>query len=342
MSTPDGGPANGIFGLGSSADEARAVLIPVPWEATTSYGRGTARGPEAILTASVQVDLFDAELGPPPADGIAMLGFDPELKSKAAAASRGAQRVIAAYASSEVVDEWDQAAVEDLAAVNELTAWCHQLVQGQVGSWLDRGKLVGVVGGDHSVAYGAIAAHAERFPGLGVLQIDAHADLRIAYQGFVDSHASVMHRVQSSLPAVGKIVSVGVRDLCQQEHDAIVASDGKLVAFFDTDLAVKLDSGAAFASLASQIADELPERVYVSFDIDGLDPSLCPNTGTPVPGGLSFHQAMAVLRALHSSGRRIVGFDLCEVAPGEHDEWDANVGARLLYKLIGYALASQS
>ncbi len=333
------GPVGGIFGLGSSAAEAPVVLLPVPWEATTSYGGGASRGPEAILRASVQVDLFDVELGGPPAGGIAMLEADRELVAKAAEASSHAERVIEVFGRSERAEDWPASVHEDLAVVNELSAWRNQQVCNLVGSWLDRGKLVGVVGGDHSVAYGAIAACAERFSGLGVLQIDAHADLRVAYQGFVDSHASVMHRVHS-LPDVAKVVSVGVRDLCREEHDTIVASKGRLVAFFDTDLAMQLDSGAAFATLAGQIADELPEQVYVSFDIDGLDPSLCPNTGTPVPGGLSFHQAMAVLRAVRASGRRIVGFDLCEVAPGQRDEWDGNVGARVLYKLIGYAFGS--
>jgi agmatinase len=142
-------------------------------------------------------------------------------------------------------------------------------------------------------------------------------------------------------------VSVAVRDVCAEEFAASEASGGRIVPFYDADLKRRLLAGEPFAVLADEVAASLPPNVYVSFDIDGLEPSLCPNTGTPVPGGLSFEQAEAVLAAVVRSGRRIVGFDLCEVAPapaarGSAGEWDANVGARMLFKLIGYALASRA
>ena len=317
-----------MFGLDSAPANARVVLLPVPWEATTSYGRGTARGPEAIQRASQQIDLFDLDTGDPYEHGIAMLLPSGELVDAAARAAECALRVIAAG---------DRADASDIDAVNELSAWLDEHVATQAQRWLADDKLVGTVGGDHSVAFGAIRAHAQAFDCLGVLQFDAHADLRVAYQGFVGSHASVMHRVMSAT-TVSKLVSVGVRDLGKGEYEAIRADD-RIEAFFDTDIAQRLETGEPFAQIASEIAEALPRNVYVSFDIDGLDPSLCPNTGTPVPGGLSLHQANAVLRAVVASGRRIVGFDLCEVAPGL-DEWDANVGARVLYKLIGFALNS--
>ncbi len=336
---PDGSapPEGGIFGLDVGPDEADVVLIPVPWEATTSYGRGTAAAPAAILRASVQIELFDVELGEPARAGIAMLPEDAELLSSSRQASEAARRVIAAF------DAGGRGTPSDLAIVEELSSWRDAWLRREVGSWVDAGKLVGVVGGDHSVAFGSIAAHTARTGSLGVLHIDAHADMRVAYQGFASSHASVMQRLSSELPAVSKVVSVGLRDLCAEEHEVIAKSDGKVVAFFDADLARQQFSGTPFAALCQQMAEALPERVYVTFDIDGLDPSLCPHSGTPVPGGLSFNQATAVLSAVVESGRRIVGFDLCEVAPGPAgDEWDANVGARVLYKLIGYALASRS
>jgi agmatinase len=311
--------------------DARVVVVGIPWEATTSYGRGTASGPRAIARASTQVDLFDVELGEPSGHGIAMLPPDPGFEDKSREASKRALEVIDAF------DAGREPPAEALARVNALSSWLDQHVAGTVTAQLGAGKIVGVVGGDHSVAYGSVAAHAARYPGMGVLQFDAHADLRVAYQGFIGSHASVMHRVTSELDAVAKLVSVGVRDLCRQEHEAIRDSGGRVVAFFDADIRRHVHRGAAFGELAKQIADELPPQVYVSFDIDGLDPALCPNTGTPVPGGLSFHHAMGVLAAVVESGRRIVGFDLCEVAG---DEWDANVGARVLYKLIGHALSS--
>ena len=209
--------------------------------------------------------------------------------------------------------------------------------------WLARDKLVGLVGGDHSAAFGAIEAHARRWPGLGILHFDAHADLRPAYEGFTGSHASIMCNVVTRVPEVSRIVQVGLRDLSEEEHQTIVGSQGRLVAFFDGDITRRLFDGEPFSRIASDIVESLPEQVYVSFDIDGLDPALCPGTGTPVPGGLSFQQAVAVLARVVASGRTIVGFDLCEVAPGPPgDEWNANAGARILYKLIGFALLSQA
>jgi len=328
------GEGMGVYGLGHELASAGVVLVPVPWEATTSYGRGTARGPEAILLASTQVDLFDVELGEPHRAGIVMLEPSPELLARSQAASATAMRVIEAFdagrdAPAGLVDE-----------VNEASRWLDDHLRASVERHLDR-SVVGVVGGDHSVAYASIAALAARHPGMGVLHFDAHADLRVAYQGFVGSHASVMHRV-ASLADVGALVSVGLRDLCIEEHRAIEASEGRIRAFFDAQLARRKASGEAFASIAREIAEALPEQIYLSFDIDGLDPVLCPHTGTPVLGGLSFHEAMAILDAVVVSGRRIVGFDLCEVAPGpDGDEWDANVGARILYKMIGYTLRSR-
>ena len=121
----------------------------------------------------------------------------------------------------------------------------------------------------------------------------------------------------------------------------IEGSEGRIVTFFDSDLAARKEEGATWAEIADEIAGALPTDVYLSWDIDGLDPTLCPSTGTPVPGGLSWNEAIGLLRALRRNGKRIVGLDLCEVSPGE-TEWDANVGARLLYKMIGFALLTNS
>jgi agmatinase len=337
------GPAasDGIFGLPASSDDARVVLVPVLWEATASYARGTRNAPDAILRASWQVELYDVETGRPYQHGIAMLAPDAEISAANERASAAAERVIAAGAAA----AGEAALAPAIAEVNELGAWLNERVATTVGRWCDRGRLVGVVGGDHSVAFGAIAAHAERHArdGLGVLHFDAHADLREAYEGFRYSHASVMERVLGELPSVSKLVSVGLRDLCQPEHERIVGSGGRIAALFDGELAARLFDGEPFARIVQGLVSELPAEVYVSFDVDALEPALCPHTGTPVPGGLSFQQAVACLAAVVRSGRRIVGFDLCEVAPGPAgDEWDANVGARLLYKLIGYALRSQA
>jgi agmatinase len=335
---PSGPPHAGIFGLEVlGVEAARVVILAAPWEATTSYGRGTAGAPDAILRASRQVELFDLELGQPWKAGIVMLAADEELRATSAQASAAGERAIEAFERGEPA-----AAEPDRARVDELTAWLDARLERDARAHIEAGRIVGTVGGDHGAVFGAIAAHARHYRGMGILHFDAHADLRVAYQGFRGSHASIMHRVLDELDGVARLVSVGLRDVSEEEHAAIAGSAGRARAWFDLDLARRLDEGASFGSIAGEIASALPANVYVSFDVDGLDPRLCPHTGTPVPGGLSFHQALSVLRAVTASGRRIVGFDLTEVAPGpDGDEWDANVGARLLYKLIGYTLRSQ-
>jgi len=207
---------------------------------------------------------------------------------------------------------------------------------------LEAGHIVGVIGGDHAVPLGCIAAHAARYPGMGVLHLDAHADLRVAYEGFTYSHASIMHNVLAEVPGVARLVQVGIRDFGEAEFVAIEAGGGRVRTFFDAELARRRFDGEPWSSVVREIVDALPQHVYLSFDIDGLDPTLCPHTGTPVPGGLQFQEACALIAAVARSGRTIVGFDLCEVAPGpDGDEWDGNVGARLLYKMVGATLRSR-
>jgi agmatinase len=335
-----GAPAlgGGIYGLPHTPEEARVVLIPVPWEPTTSYRRGTAKGPAAILHASRQVDLFDVQTGRPYLAGIAMLDVDPDVVAWNAEACAAAEPVIAA--GGEIGD--DAHLAERLAHVNALSARLDARVGEIARAWIDRGKIVGVIGGDHSTPLGSIAAHAERWPGLGVLHLDAHADLRAAYEGFTSSHASIMYNVTERLPGVARLVQIGLRDLSEEEHGRITGSGGRIAALFDADVARRTFEGEPFAKIARAAIEKLPRHVYLSFDIDGLDPALCPGTGTPVPGGLSFQQVTALLAYVEESGRTIVGFDLTEVAPGpDGDEWDGNVGARLLYKMIGFALRSR-
>lgn len=329
---------DGIYGLPFTPEEARIVLIPVPWEATVSYGAGTANGPTAILSASRQVDLLDRETGRPYEAGIAMLDLPAEVRGWSNQARRLARPVLEAGGTGGRAD-----LVQAAAAVDQFSEQMNSWVHGAASYWLDKGKIVGVVGGDHSTPFGAIRAIAERYPGLGVLHVDAHADLRRAYEGFTYSHASIMFNVATRLPAVTRIVQVGVRDYCDEEDAFINDSGGRIRTYFDPDLRHKLLDGETWTSLTRGIVADLPRQVYVSFDIDGLDPALCPHTGTPVLGGLSFPEASALLRAVVDSGRQIVGFDLNEVAPDPagNSEWDGNVGARVLYKEIGYTLLSQ-
>lgn len=325
----------GIFGLDDAPEDAGVVLLPVPWDATASYRDGAAGGPAAILHASHQVDLFDVDTGRPYEAGIAMLA-DPDGVSEWNLEARAAAvRVMAGDGTEVDRARWRR-------RVDERSERVDDVVRGTVERWLDRGKLVGVVGGDHSAPLGAIEAVAARTPELGILHLDAHADLREAYEGFSRSHASIMFNVLERAPHVTRLVQVGVRDLCDEEADRIAADD-RVITHFDSELASRRFAGETWASQCEAIVSGLPADVYLSFDIDGLDPALCPGTGTPVPGGLSFQQASFLLGALVGSGRRVVGFDLCEVAPRpiEGDEWDGNVGARLLYKMIGWALQSR-
>jgi agmatinase len=152
-----------------------------------------------------------------------------------------------------------------------------------------------------------------------------------------------MNNVVRRCPGVARLVQVGIRDFCAEERDLVRNSQGRIASYYDADLAAERFAGATWVAQSKRIVADLPREVYVSFDIDGLDPALCPHTGSPVPGGQLFHEASYLLGEVVRSGRRIVGFDLVEVAPDPAGgEWDANVGARLLYKLIGWTLRSQT
>lgn len=327
-------PESGAFGLLFTPEEARFVLVPVPFEATASYGSGAADGPEAILQASKQVDLFDLDTGRPYEAGICMLPSPADVRAWNDEGKRLAAPIHASggAAPDEVT----------LGKVNALSEKMHDWVYQTTRYWLGEGKIVGLVGGDHSTAFGCIKAYAEAFPGLGLLHLDAHADLREAYQGFTWSHASIMFNVMKHLPAVKKLVQVGIRDFCEQEYELIQDSDGRIHTFFDARLSRAQLDGMPWREQVDSIVGELPEKVYLSFDIDGLEPTLCPHTGTPVPGGLTFAQVVALLEGLVRAGKKVVGFDLNEVSPGPGgSSWDGNVGARLLYKMIGWTQMSQ-
>lgn len=329
---------SGIYGLPHTPDAARVVVLPVAFAATTSYGGGAERGPEAILSASRQVDLFDIETGRPYEQGIAMAPFSDEITAWDREARSLAERIIAVGGDL----GGDRELEGCLARVNALCDQLDARVYDDTRAWLDRGKFVALVGGDHAVPFGCIRAHAERHPGMGVLHLDAHADLRTAYEGFTRSHASIMANVLDEVPGVAKLVQVGVRDFSNDEHRRITESRGRVVTFFDAELHGRRFEGEPWARVVGDIVAALPAEVYLSFDIDGLDPTLCPHTGTPVPGGLSFQEAAYMVKAVARSGRTIVGIDLVEVVPGpDGDEWDGNVAARLLYKMIGHALSTR-
>ena len=142
------------------------------------------------------------------------------------------------------------------------------------------------------------------------------------------------------LPAVGRLVQVGIRDYCDEELQLMQRAGGRVITYFDQLLKEKMFEGATWASMCDRIIGDLPKEVYISFDIDGLNPKLCPNTGTPVPGGFELEQVMYLIKKIALSGRKIIGFDINEVSPGK-DDWDANVAARLLYHLCNWMAVSQ-
>ncbi|MFP5519566.1 MAG: agmatinase family protein [Bdellovibrionia bacterium] len=327
----------GIFGIPLQESESQIVLLPVPWEVTTSYGAGASMGPEIIRNASEQIDLFDFETGKFYEKGIFMREIPRELKELNDHLKQKAQKLI--ELKTNLSD--DTATMKSIT--EEVNHSCRQMtewVYSRSKEIIDSGKLLGLIGGDHSTPLGAIRAVVEHHKGqVGVLHIDAHADLRKAYQGFEQSHASIMYNVMNEKLPPMKLVQVGIRDFCEEEFE-FSKNHEHITTFYDLGLKQRLMKGESWAAVVKDILRELPQKVYVSFDIDGLDPAFCPHTGTPVPGGLSADQVFFLLNQLADSGRQIVGFDLNEVSTGglspEDAEWDGNVGARMLYKLCGW------
>ena len=332
---------DGLFGLSTSVDEANLVVIPVPYDATTSYRPGTAHGPAAVLEASKQVDLEDLDYGPIWRAGFAMLPIPREIAALSKKTRAAAEPVIEAGGA----EPGNRAHAKALAAVNVASERLNAHVAHEARAILDRGAIPALLGGDHSTPFGLIRELAERHPGLGVLQIDAHADLREAFEGFTYSHASIYHNVMTRIPKVGKLVQVGIRDFGSRERAFAEGSRGRIEVYYDQAMRDRQFAGgprSAWSAISADIVKSLPKEVYISFDIDGLTPDHCPHTGTPVPGGLTFPEVCHLLEVLSRSGKKVVGFDLCEVAPGAPgDEWDANVGARVLYKLLGCTLRTQ-
>ncbi len=337
------GADSGIFGLDADAAQAAVWVHGAPFDATASYRKGAWQGPQAILQASRQVDLYDAWTARPYEAGIYMAPLDRRILRWNKEASPLADLVIETGGDVRGKPRLARA----LERVNARSGDVNQLVREQTLSALDAGKLPVLVGGDHSTPFGAIQACSERCGPLGVLHVDAHADLRPAYEGFEWSHASIMENVVRRLPRVQRLVQVGIRDYCEQELETIRGSNGRIRTLFDKEWSEARARGEDLRRLLRALMARLPERVYVSVDVDGLDPVLCPQTGTPVPGGLTWGEMQLLLAELARSGKRVVGLDVNEVnpgatwKPGHPDAWDAIVGARLLYRLIATALATR-
>ncbi|RZS97555.1 agmatinase family protein [Cecembia calidifontis] len=329
----------GIFGLPFDEETADLILIPVPWEVTVSYSPGTAEGPEAILNASYQVDLFQDDIHDAWKMGIYMLPIPEDiatLSSNYRILSRNYIEWLEAGSPDEEQERF--AAVPDI--INKASAEMNEWVYNQAKKFREKGKLVALVGGDHSTPLGFIKALSEEYNSFGILQIDAHADLRKSYENFEFSHASISYNALK-LPQISKLVQVGIRDYCQEE--AIMAKENnRIYTFYDKDIKEEMYEGKAWKIICDDIVEQLPQDVYITIDIDGLDPKLCPHTGTPVAGGFEMEQVLYLMKQVVKAGKKIIGFDLVEVAPGpEGNEWDGNVGARVLYRMANLFGASQ-
>lgn len=332
---PNGvGIANGnIFGFPVTKEEADIVIIPIPWDATASYGKGTSNGPKAILDASTQLDFYRPKLAEAWNTKVFMSPISNEWKKiNDDLCLRGI----------EYIDFLENGGkVEESSTFKELIVDMHDAqtalkinLKEKCIALLNAGKIPAVLGGEHSTPLGLIEAIDELNIPFGILQIDAHADLRNSYEGFLQSHASIMYNVVSNCQNLSKLIQVGIRDVAQSEIDLIDNSKEKISTYFDWQIKEALFNGKTWNDLTNEIIDKLPLNVYISFDIDGLKPNLCPNTGTPVAGGFELEEINYLIFKIVESGRKIIAFDLNEVAPGKDDDWDANVGARALWNLV--------
>lgn len=287
----------------SAPERSRFVVIPVPFEETTSYGKGTAHGPAAIIEASHQLELHDVE--------------------------------IAAEAFREGIHT-DTALLDDTPDGERIVG----AVEGIVGKWLDagkphrgephRGKLPVVLGGEHTVSVGAIRAAAARAAavadGLTVVQLDAHADLRDSYGGSPLSHACAMRRALEGPPRPGRLVQVGVRSMCPEEIRFAAGRDD-----IKTFLAKDFLSGKA---AREEILSSIGPRVYLTIDMDVFDPAEAPAVGTPEPGGLRWADGVGLIEGIVNAAE-VVGLDVVELAPIPGLNAPEFFAAKLVYRILG-------
>lgn len=329
---------NQLFGLDYPSDQAKIVALNVPWDVTTSYRAGTVNGPQSILEASYQLDL----VSPFVAQAWNLPLWTAPLRQDWAELSRQWREISSQYIqfleSGGDISQ-DPIKANHLQLINKACLDLADQVTQTVSTYLDNQQAVLTLGGDHAISYGPIKAHSHKYPNLSILHFDAHADLRQAYEDFTHSHASIMYNVMEDLN-IHHLVQVGIRDLSPVEMEY---SQGhpKITTHLDWSMKNRLAANESWQSLCQEIIKPLSNEVYISFDIDGLDPKLCPNTGTPVPGGLELWQVQYLIETLLKSGRKIVGADLVEVAPNQlnpQDQWDGNVGARCAF-LLACAIA---
>lgn len=333
------GKRNGkIFGLPYEYENSKIIIQPIPWEVTVSYQTGTAKGPRAILEASPQLDFFDFLMPNAWEKGIFMFPIDKELFKLNKFLREQVEDYLLELETNN--EEVAQKYEELIHQINKECKLLNNRIEQQALQILNDNKIPALVGGDHSTPLGNMKAVIQKYPEVSILHLDAHADLRPAYEGFTYSHASIMYNVLQET-SIKKIVQVGVRDFCLQEYE-LTQSDHRVLTFYDKKLKELYFQGRPWGSIVLDIIKNLGHEVYVSLDVDVLQPSLCPDTGTPVPGGLTFDEVTYLMDTLVKAGKKIVGFDLVEVSPNKKNPINEIVGARLLYKLCVAAIASEA
>ncbi len=333
--------SNGIFGLPFTQDNAALVILPIPWEVTVSYRLGTSRASEKIAEASKQIDLYDADAVDMWKKGYFMQDINTEILNKNDYLRHCAELIISNLMEGGSTNEHKQLC-NKLEDINEAGAWLRDTIKSTTLALLKQGKHVALLGGDHSTPLGFFQAVGEHFGDFGILQIDAHADLRTAFEGFTYSHASIMYNAMQQVPQLKKLVQVGIRDYCDEEILFINQNPNRITTYFDHEIKRRQYNGDTWKNICDDIVTQLPTNVYISFDIDGLDPKLCPNTGTPVPGGFETEQIYYLFNRILASGKKIIAFDLNEVSTGDNKQAniDALVGARVLYKMCNLMMRS--
>ncbi len=272
----------------SDYKNARVAILPVPFEGTVTYGKGTAKGPRAIIEASKNMELWDEELN----RNIFEIGMHtlPEMK---------------------MPDNPEQAI---------------GMVYKKAAKLLDDKKFTVMLGGEHSITPGMAKALKERYR-FSVLQIDAHSDLRDEYDFTKHSHACAMKRIMDmKIP----VVQVGIRSTSEEERGCFRKNRKNI--FMAKDL-----ENTKSDKWMDDVASKLGKNVFITIDVDGFDPSIMPATGTPEPGGLQWYPVLKLLKKV-AGKKRIIGFDVVELAPIKGMHGPDFLCAKLVYKLIGYSL----
>lgn len=322
---------SGIFGLITDYSSSKLAILPVPWDATSSGITGSNRAPKAIFEASKQTEMLIPELGNFFEKGIFMMEIDKSIELLNSKASKYSKKVID---SAGLLENSQLKRAADF--VNNSSEQINDFVYDNTSKIIRDNKIAAVVGGEHSVSLGSIRSHAENYANLSVLQFDAHHDLRDSFESLKYSHGSVMFNVIEEVN-ISKLVQVGIRAISPDENQT-ANNSRKIMVHSMQQIQDSIFNGEAWSNYCDNIVGQLTDNVYISFDIDGLEITYCPNTGTPVPGGMDYNAAIFLIKRVIDSGKKIVGFDLVEVnSVAEHDI-NSTTAANLLYYLCGCCL----